>query len=189
VPALSGRKVPAIKTKLGGKTAYLFSALAIYLNRACFNGLFRVNLSGRFNVPMGSKLYELRDVGEFEQWSTSLRKAEISIADFERTIGACGEGDFIFADPPYTVNHNSNGFIEYNENIFSWDDQVRLHRCLLQAVERGARFAVTNADHLTVRDLYSDCTVQTVERGSEMAGRITARGKTTEVVITSGLNW
>lgn len=157
----------------------------IYLNRACFNGLFRVNLAGRFNVPIGTKVYELRDLDEFSQWSTRLQRADIRLADFEDTIDGCGEGDFIFADPPYTVNHNSNGFIEYNERIFGWADQVRLHDCLLKAVERGARFALTNADHPTVRELYGGCVLQTVERGSEMAGRTNARGKTTEVVITS----
>lgn len=157
----------------------------VYLNRACFNGLFRVNMAGRFNVPIGTKVYELRDLREFELWSMRLRRADLRLADFEKTIDACGQGDFIFADPPYTVNHNSNGFIEYNEKIFGWADQIRLHDCLLKAVERGARFALTNADHPTVHELYDDCARQTVERGSEMAGRTSARGKTTEIVITS----
>jgi len=157
----------------------------VYLNRACFNGLFRVNLAGRFNVPIGTKVYEIRDIEEFQLWSERLAKADVLLADFEETVDACGEGDFIFADPPYTVNHNTNGFIEYNEKIFSWDDQVRLHGCLLKAVKRGAQFVLTNADHSTVRNLYEGCALQTVERGSEMAGRTNARGRTTELVITS----
>lgn len=157
----------------------------IYLNRACYNGLFRVNLAGRFNVPVGSKVYEIRDFREYEDWSKKLASAEIRLIDFEQTIDSCGEDDFIFADPPYTVNHNSNGFIEYNERIFRWDDQVRLHDCLLRAADRGARFALTNADHETLRELYRGCTLTTVERGSEMAGLKAARGRTTEIVITS----
>lgn len=114
-----------------------------------------------------------------------LAGADLSLADFEVIIDGCGVGDFIFADPPYTVNHNSTGFIEYNEKIFSWDDQVRLHGCLLRSAKRGASFALMNADHSTVRDLYYGCAIRTVERGSEMAGRISVRGKTTEVVVTS----
>ena len=157
----------------------------VYLNRSCFNGLFRVNKSGRFNVPFGTKVYELRDVNEFELWAYKLQSAEIRLSDFEETINACVEGDLIFADPPYTVNHNSNGFIEYNEKIFGWADQVRLHDCLLRASNRGARFVLTNADHITVRELYHGCALRTVERGSEMAGLRTARGRTTEVIITS----
>jgi DNA adenine methylase len=168
-----------------GSSSVQDAADFVYLNRACFNGLFRVNLAGRFNVPIGTKVYELRDPAEFEEWSNRLQAADIRLADFEETIGTCGEGDFIFADPPYTVNHNSNGFIEYNERIFGWDDQVRLHDCLLRAAERGARFALTNADHPTVHELYDGCACLTVERGSEMAGRTSARGKTTEIIVTS----
>lgn len=173
-----------VRTRLGSSSVQ-DAADFIYLNRACFNGLFRVNLAGRFNVPIGTKVYELRNVDEFRQWSARLGCADIRLADFEETIDACGDGDFIFADPPYTVNHNSNGFIEYNEKIFGWDDQVRLHQSLLNAAQRGAHFALTNADHSTVHDLYKGCEFQTVERGTEMAGRTSARGKTTEVVITS----
>ena len=173
-----------VRRRLGSSTVQ-DAADFIYLNRACFNGLFRVNLAGRFNVPIGSKVYELRDQSEFEGWSRKLLTAEIRLADFEETIGGCGEGDLIFADPPYTVNHNSNGFIEYNEKIFSWNDQVRLHRCLIEAAAKGAEFVLTNADHSTVRELYQDCTLEAVERGSEMAGSTSARGRTTEVVITS----
>lgn len=160
----------------------------IYLNRSCFNGLFRVNLSGRFNVPIGSKVYELRDSSEFEAWSDRLQRASIELCDFEEAIDRCGEGDFVFADPPYTVNHNENGFIEYNEKIFSWQDQVRLHDSLLRAEKRGAHFILTNADHETIRDLYADFSISTVERGSEMASRVSARRRTTEVVITPRLD-
>lgn len=177
----------AVRARMDGSSLQ-DAADFIYLNRACFNGLFRVNLSGRFNVPIGTKLYELRNISDFEVWAARLGSADIRLADFEETIDMCGEGDFIFADPPYTVNHNSNGFIEYNERIFSWDDQVRLHGCLMRAAERGARFVLTNADHSTVRELYDGCRVQTIERGSEMAGRTAARGTTTEVVITSSLD-
>ena len=173
-----------VRRRLGSSTVQ-DAADFIYLNRACFNGLFRVNLAGRFNVPIGSKVYELRDKLEYEEWSRKLLRAEIRLSDFEETIGGCGEGDLIFADPPYTVNHNSNGFIEYNEKIFSWNDQVRLHRCLTEAAAKGAEFVLTNADHSTVRDLYQDCTLEAVVRGSEMAGSTSARGRTTEVVITS----
>lgn len=157
----------------------------IYLNRSCFNGLFRVNLKGKFNVPIGTKAYPLDHVSEFLLWSRHLQKAQIRLADFEEMIDGAGTGDVIFADPPYTVNHNSNGFIEYNEKIFNWDDQVRLRDALMRATERGAQYIVTNADHFTIHKLYEGSEVRSIERGSEMAGRVSARGKTTEVIITS----
>lgn len=156
----------------------------IYLNRSCYNGLFRVNLSGKFNVPIGTKLFEISDFSEFEAWSKKLSVAEVRLSDFEEIVLDCREGDFIFADPPYTVNHNSNGFIEYNEKIFSWEDQVRLHDSLISASERGVNFILTNADHSSIRELYSDCCATFVERGSEMAGQSSYRGKTTELLIT-----
>lgn len=159
----------------------------IYLNRSCFNGLFRVNLKGKFNVPIGTKAYPLDDVSEFLSWSNHLQNAQIKLADFEEMIDGTGIGDVIFADPPYTVNHNSNGFIEYNEKIFSWGDQVRLRDALIRATERGAQYIVTNADHITIHKLYEGSEVRSIERGSEMAGRVSARGKTTEVIITSGI--
>lgn len=173
-----------VRSRMGDATTQ-DAADFIYLNRSCFNGLFRVNLSGRFNVPIGTKPFELRDPSEFSRWSGMLESAEIFLADFEQTISSCGIGDIVFADPPYTVNHNNNGFIEYNEKIFRWEDQIRLRNSLLAARDRGAQFILTNADHPAIHDLYSDCSRSTVERGSEMASRKSARGKTSEVLITS----
>jgi DNA adenine methylase len=157
----------------------------IYLNRACFNGLFRVNLKGRFNVPVGTKVYTLEHESEFIQWGQRLESADILQSDFEPVIDQTDEGDFVFLDPPYTVKHNNNGFIEYNEEIFSWNDQVRLHASVERAVSRGADFMLTNADHQTVRDLYAGSfKLESVARGSEMAGKTAFRGKTTELIVT-----
>jgi DNA adenine methylase len=162
------------------------AAAFLYLNRACFNGLFRVNLAGKFNVPVGTKVYQLSDKLEFIAWSEHLGQAEIIQGDFERIIDCCGEGDFLFVDPPYTVRHNSNGFIEYNEKIFSWEDQVRLAACLWKAKERGSAFLLTNADHQTVRGLYpQECAFASRERGTEMAGKTAHRGRTTELLVAS----
>lgn len=169
-----------------GRDTLADAAAFIYLNRACFNGLFRVNLAGKFNVPIGSKLYELRDRAEFALWGERLANAEIIMSDFESVIDSCQRGDFIFVDPPYTVNHNSNGFIEYNEKIFSWEDQVRLSKCLWRAKERGCTFLLTNADHDSVRGLYPEGFIlRSQERGSEMAGRTAYRGRTTELLVAS----
>lgn len=177
-----------VRTGLGFESVADAAAL-IYLNRACFNGLFRVNLAGKFNVPIGTKLFGLRDEEEFLHWSRSLQVAEILVEDFESVIDRCVEKDFLFVDPPYTVKHNGNGFIEYNEKIFSWEDQVRLAGCLSRAADRGVQFLLTNGDHDNVRALYSDrYTLISQGRGSEMAGKAAHRGQTTELLVASSKN-
>ncbi|TXI77978.1 MAG: Dam family site-specific DNA-(adenine-N6)-methyltransferase [Dechloromonas sp.] len=128
----------------------------IYLNRTCFNGIFRVNLRGEFNVPRGTKDAVLLDTDCFEQMSKLLEGADIRIADFEVLIDEARAGDLIFADPPYTVRHNFNGFVKYNEKLFSWQDQERLAKALIRAKNRGVHILATNANHLSIRELYDD---------------------------------
>jgi DNA adenine methylase len=130
------------------------AARLIYLNRTCFNGIYRVNLNGEFNVPRGTKDEVLFPDDDFEKTARILRRARIKHGDFEKLIELAEEGDLIFADPPYTVRHNINGFIKYNEKLFSWADQERLAKALKRAKVRGAKIVATNANHESVRDLY-----------------------------------
>lgn len=132
------------------------AARFIYLNRTCFNGIYRVNLQGVFNVPCGSKTEVLMDSDDFCSSSRLLKNAEIRLADFEELIDKGGENDLIFTDPPYTVRHNFNGFVKYNEKLFSWDDQKRLAKSLIRAKNRGAIIVSTNANHDSVRQLYEN---------------------------------
>ena len=125
------------------------AARTLYLNRTCWNGLYRVNKSGHFNVPIGTKTSVIEPNEDFFAHSAALKRARLRVCDFEETIDRAKAGDLIFADPPYTVKHNLNGFLKYNENIFSWDDQVRLRDSLLRAKRRGAAVVTTNADHAT----------------------------------------
>jgi DNA adenine methylase len=157
----------------------------LYLNRTCFNGIYRVNLKGQFNVPIGTKeLVEypknyLRQVGE------CLRLATIRVADFEETIDQAVRGDFVFVDPPYTVMHNNNNFVKYNSNLFSWTDQVRLAACIKRAAKRGASIMLSNADHRSVRELYRDFgNHHRINRTSILAADSFHRRKTTELLIT-----
>lgn len=159
------------------------AARFIYLNRTCFNGLFRVNQLGQFNVPKGTKSSVLLDTDDFYSVSKLLKHVELVSGDFAVIVDNCGLGDFIFADPPYTVKHNTNGFIKYNERLFSWSDQERLKLALSRAVTRGARVVVSNADHPSIRDLYSDASCTIAERHSVMASESWRRKKTTELLI------
>lgn len=168
------------------RCTYRRAARLIYLNRTCWNGLYRVNLNGIFNVPIGTKSSVLLPSDNWEQVSATLQGAQLSDGDFEQIIDQAVQGDFVFADPPYTVKHNYNGFIKYNESLFSWSDQVRLSMALLRAKNRGATILATNANHDSVKDLYKgDFNMHTLERNSVLSGDPKYRGRFQELLISS----
>lgn len=158
----------------------------IYLNRTCWNGLYRVNKQGQFNVPLGTKSSVIFETDDFESLSALLQFATIEDWDFEVTINKAQDGDFIFVDPPYTVKHNLNGFVKYNEVIFSWQDQIRLRNSLLRAIKKGAKVLITNAAHKSIIELYGSCgKMQSLSRHSIIAGNSSARGLYNELIIKS----
>ena len=160
------------------------AAQFIYLNRTCWNGLYRVNKRGEFNVPIGTKQNVVLASDDFELISSALENVELICGDFEDTLNMAGEGDFVFVDPPYTVKHNFNGFLKYNENIFSWEDQIRLRDAVVAASARGAKVLVTNACHESVRKIYAGVgEISRVSRASVIAGKTAARGKYEEIVV------
>lgn len=160
------------------------AARFIYLNRTCWNGLYRVNRQGQFNVPIGTKTSVLMPTDDWHQLSKLLATAEIACSDFECTITMAEEGDLVFADPPYTVKHNHNGFIKYNDSLFSWNDQIRLRDALWAAKCRGARIILTNANHESIRELYQKhFHLESVTRASVLAGSAAHRGRYEELLI------
>lgn len=166
------------------RTPHTKAARFIYLNRTCWNGLYRVNLKGEFNVPIGTKQSVLLDTDDFETVSRLLRNSDLFINDFEGTIELAGKNDLVFVDPPYTIKHNLNGFIKYNEKLFSWDDQRRLRDAVIRAKDRGATIIISNANHRSVRELYKGIGTQKVlTRTSVLAADSGHRGKFQELVI------
>lgn len=162
------------------------AARFIYLNRTCWNGLYRVNRRGQFNVPIGTKDQVIFDHENFEEFSEALKKAKIQCRDFEQAVDQACKGDIVFADPPYTVKHNMNGFVKYNENIFSWEDQIRLSQSLLRARGRGAIVISTNADHSSVRELYEESfSLRSIYRASVISGVAKGRARVSEMLISS----
>jgi DNA adenine methylase len=165
------------------------AARLIYLNRTCFNGIHRVNRDGKFNVPKGTKDAVLYDTDDFEKVSQLLANAEIRVSDFEALIDEAKRDDLVFADPPYTVRHNNNGFIKYNEKLFSWRDQVRLADVLARARDRGAKIVSTNANNPSIRKLYDDLgfAMKIVSRFSSVSADPKSRKQFEELVILAGL--
>lgn len=160
------------------------AAQFIYLNRTCWNGLYRVNLKGKFNVPKGTKSNVVLDTDSFESIAKLLKGAELVASDFEDVIDKAEYDDFVFVDPPYTVKHNNNAFLKYNEHLFSWADQKRLRDCIAAAYFRGARIVVTNAYHSSIRNLYKGIgRHEKLTRASVISGNSNGRGDFEEIVI------
>lgn len=161
------------------------AARFLYLNRTCWNGLYRENKIGQFNVPIGTKDAVVLDEDDFASVSKRLQEAELVCCDFEETVNRAGSGDLLFVDPPYTVRHNVNGFIKYNQKIFSWDDQIRLRDAVVRARDRGALVMMTNANHQSVKELYRDFSTKIVSRRSTISGKASTRGSAEELLITA----
>lgn len=163
------------------------AAWFLYLNRTCYNGLYRVNKKGHFNVPRGTKNAVILPSDDFEAVAKALDVCEILYSDFEPVVDRSKSGDFVFLDPPYTVKHNNNGFIKYNENLFSWEDQVRLAKAVARAQRRGVKLLVSNADHRSVRELYDGIgETLTLNRHSVIGGGAGYRSNTSEIVVKVG---
>lgn len=160
------------------------AAKFIYLNRTCWNGLYRVNLNGNFNVPIGTKKNVILNTDDFEAVSQQLGNTELNASDFENIIEQAQAGDFLFVDPPYTVKHNLNGFVKYNDQLFSWDDQVRLRDCIDNAVVKGVKVLLTNADHESIHELYNGIgEMISLDRLSVISGNANARGRYSELIV------
>lgn len=166
------------------------AARMIYLNKACYNGIYRVNKQGKFNVPYGTATELAFDKESLIESSLVLQRAEIICRDFETTIDEAQQGDFIFCDPPYAVVDNNNRFVGYNADVFSWNDQIRLSEALIRAKDRNVKIIMTNVDHETVRALYQDIEgfiLSSVQRQCFISGTNEGRRQYTELVVTANL--
>jgi DNA adenine methylase len=149
--------------------------------------MYRVNRAGEFNVPKGVKSAVLLDTDDFAAASRLLRRADLRTDDFEPLIDEAQAGDFVFADPPYIVGHNNNGFVKYNEKLFKWEDQVRLANALTRAGKRGVKVVATNAAHADIERLYQLRTfsIMRVERYSSISGVSEGRCQFQELIISA----
>jgi DNA adenine methylase len=163
------------------------AARFIFLNHTSFNGLYRVNLRGEYNVPFGYKASDNRpSLEQLKAASTRLESASLNVGDFADALHVVGEGDLVFLDPPYTVAHNSNGFVKYNDRLFLFADQQRLSALIDQVRDRGAYYVMTNAAHVSIAELFEkgDRRVETSRRNN-VGGRAAARGRATEYLFTN----
>ncbi len=170
------------------KSAYKRAAQFIYLNKTCWNGLYRVNKSGKFNVPYGlPRSPKIIDIKNLESCSRVLQEPRIELTneDFEVCLRDAMRGDLVFLDPPYITGHLSNGFIDYNEQLFSWYDQERLASCARELVARGVSVLITSPNHKAIRRLYKSFNSVVLHRNSTLASDKGKRGPVTELLVYS----
>jgi len=164
------------------------AARFIYLNKTSFNGIYRVNRNGKYNVPYGYRsVYNLYEFDNMLQLNELLNdNVNVFSGDFDLVRENILPNDLIFIDPPYTVAHENNGFVAYNQSIFTWEDQERIADLLDHINTIGAYFIMTNAAHVSIHDLFQQFgTRKIVQRHSVIGGNGATRNRVNEYIYTN----
>jgi DNA adenine methylase len=161
-------------------------ARLIYLNRTCFNGLWRVNKSGKFNVPFGKYTNpRIVDAEGLREASRVLAKADLRVQDFAEVTSTLGPGDFVYFDPPYVPLTKTASFTSYAQGGFGPQDQERLAAELVRLKAEGALAMLSNADTDVTRALYEAFTVHTTTAARAINSRGSGRGHAKEIIVTT----
>ncbi len=162
------------------------AARFIFLNRTCFNGLWRVNSEGRFNVPFGKyKKPLIRDVDGLRAASHALKDVDVLAKDFADVTNGLGRGDFVYLDPPYVPLSRTASFTAYAKDGFSPTDQDRLARELRGMKRRRVNAMLSNADTPVTRALYHGLSCHVVRAPRSISCDGATRRDTGELVVTT----
>lgn len=162
------------------------AARFIYLNKTCFNGLYRVNSSGKFNVPMGSyKNPSIYDESELMEISKILKKTNLRVIPFNEMIKDVKKEDFIYFDPPYHPLKNKNSFTTYTKDSFKAEDQQKLAELYKKLDKKGCKVMLSNSDTEFIKELYSNYNINLVKASRMINCDGAKRGKINELVITN----
>jgi DNA adenine methylase len=161
------------------------AARTVFLNKTGFNGLYRQNRQGRFNVPFGHrpKCPALYDAQNVLQVSRRLQSAELRHGDFATAILDAGKGDFVYCDPPYEPLSRTSSFNAYTLGGFSQDEQRRLRDACSAAARRGAVVAISNSAAPFILDLFAGEQVQRVAARRSINSKGSGRGVIDEVLV------
>jgi DNA adenine methylase len=162
------------------------AALFIYLNRHGFNGLYRVNSKGEFNVPFGRYSNpKLPSREEILVFSEMLKHVRILNEDFEKAVAEAREGDFIYFDPPYMPLSRTAYFTDYSSYGFTENDQRRLAKVFRALSERGCMVMESNSAMPLIYELYSDFIITKVKARRNINSIASRRGPIEELIITN----
>ncbi len=163
------------------------AARLIYLNKTCFNGLYRENSKGAFNVPIGKyKNPKICNPALLRSVSAALQNAQINVRPFEDILEhASSCDDFVYFDPPYHPLSPTSNFTAYSRYSFSQDDQIRLKYVFAELAERGVKVMLSNSDCPFIRELYSEFNINSIIAPRLINSNARKRGKISEVLVTS----
>lgn len=174
------------KTKFKKMPDYKRSARTIYLNKACFNGLYRVNSKNEFNVPFNRKAkvntYDAQNLGIIHSY-LNFNDIKLLNTDFEEAVKDAKKGDFIYFDPPYDTE--TLIFNSYTENGFGKEEQIRLAKVYRELTNRGCYVMLSNHNTKLIKDLYSEYNIYVIEAKRNINSNGKKRGKVEEVIITN----
>lgn len=160
------------------------AAAFIYLNKTCYNGLWRVNSRGQFNVPVGR--YDepsIFDPAALRAASKLLQRAEIATCHFADAADSARAGDFVYFDPPYHPLSETANFTSYTAGSFGPEDQRQLAEVARALVRRGCSVMVSNSDTAFIRDLYRGFRIDEVDCSRAINSKASARGPQRELII------
>ena len=165
---------------------YTKAARTIYLNKACFNGLYRVNSKNEFNVPFGKKTkintYEGSNLITVSNYLT-MNDIKIQSVDFEESLKTAKKGDFVYIDPPY--DSDTSTFNNYTEDGFGKEEQRRLAQVYKDLDKRGVYVMLSNHNTTLINELYKDYHIHIIEAKRNINANGKKRGKVEEVIITN----
>ena len=174
------------KIKFKRMADYKRSARTIYLNKACFNGLYRVNSKNEFNVPFNRKAkvntYDGQNLGIIHSY-LNFNDIKLLNTDFEEAVKDAKKGDFIYFDPPY--DSETSTFNSYTENGFGKEEQVRLARVYKELADKGCYVMLSNHNTTLVKELYKNFNIHVIEAKRNINANGKKRGKVEEVIITN----
>lgn len=166
-------------------TPVQIAARFIYLNKTCFNGLYRVNSKGKFNVPMGNyKNPGIRNEKDLREISKLLQKDDIKMFQYYDAVKNAKEGDFIYFDPPY-YPLKKESFTTYTKDKFLEEEQNKLAELFKELDKRGCKVMLSNSDTEFIKNLYKEYNIHIVKATRMINCDATKRGKINEVVITN----
>ncbi len=169
------------------------AALMIFLNKTCFNGLYRVNKKGHFNVPMGSyKNPLICDEVNLRAVSKKLQNVNIVCDDYRESASFIDEKTFVYIDPPYRPITNTSSFTAYTKGLFNDDDQIELANFIADMHKKGAKIVISNSDPKNSNkdddffdNIYSTYKITRVEANRMINSKSEGRGKINELLISN----